>query len=105
MFWRRVLLAVSIGLNVLLLYSLIWGQDGAFAYTELRNEYVTLGKKIQDLDEQNHGLTKEIRLLRTDSSYLEKMIRTRLNLVRDNEILYTFPDDEKEGALSHATED
>ena len=96
-------MTVSLGLNAILLYSLIWGQDGAFAYKELKNECVSLEKKIQEMDELNHSLSKEIKLLRTDGKYLEKMIRTKLNLVRDNEILYTFPDDEADtaGALSH----
>jgi cell division protein FtsB len=94
MFWRRVLLTVSLGLNIILLYSLIWGQDGAFAYKELKDECLTLEKKIQGLDEVNLALSKEIRLLRTDDKYIEKMIRTKLNFVRDNEILYTFPDDD-----------
>lgn len=98
MFWRRVILSVSVGLNAILLYSLIWGQDGAFAYKELKSECVNLEKKIQGLDETNLALSKEIKLLRTDDKYLEKMIRTKLNFVRDNEILYTFPDDEADTA-------
>ena len=35
-------------------------------------------------------LSREIRLLQTDDSYVEKMIRQRLNYVRKNEILYLF---------------
>ena len=92
MLWRRILLAVSIGLNAILLYSLIWGDKGAFAYKQLKEQCASLQVKIREYDAMNLALSKEIRLLQSDEKYQEKMIRTRLNFVRDNEILYIFPE-------------
>lgn len=106
MLWRRILLAVSIGLNAILLYSLIWGDKGAFAYKQLKEHCVTLQKKIHEYDAANLALSKEIRLLQADEKYQEKMIRNRLNFVRDNEILYIFPEEttaESSGAQSNET--
>ncbi len=90
--WRPLLLAASILLNLILMYSLIWGDTGAFEYKLLKEQCLTLEAKIRDYDEKNLALSREIRLLQSDEKYQEKMIRTRLNFVRDNEILYIFPE-------------
>lgn len=89
---RRIVFAVSIFLNLVLFYNLIWGESGAIAYQELRERYDTLEARIRQADAENLELTKEISLLRTDEKYLEKVIRNRLNYVRENEILYIFPE-------------
>ncbi len=108
MLGRRLVLAVSVVLNLVLLYSLIWGQQGAIAYKELRERTKNLEEKIARLDEENLTLSREIRLLQSDEKYLEKMIRKRLNFVRDNEILYIFPEDtksESSGVPPHEAKD
>ncbi len=92
MTWRPMLLGVSVLLNLVLVYSLIWGENGAFEYKLLKEQCGALETKIQEYDEKNLALSKEIRLLQSDEKYQEKMIRTRLNFVRDNEILYIFPE-------------
>ncbi len=92
MTWRPMLLGVSVLLNLVLVYSLIWGENGAFEYKLLKEQCGTLEAKIQEYDEKNLALSNEIRLLQLDEKYQEKMIRTRLNFVRDNEVLYIFPE-------------
>ncbi len=100
MTWRPILLGASILLNLVLVYSLIWGENGAFEYKLLKEQSADLEVKIQDFDRQNLALSKEIRLLQTDEKYQEKMIRTRLNFVRENEILYIFPETRAPEALA-----
>jgi cell division protein FtsB len=95
MFARRVVLAVSVLLNLILVYNLIWGQRGAIAYKELRVRCDSLEERIARIGEANLQLGKEIRLLQSDDKYIEKMIRNRLNFVRENEILYIFPGETK----------
>ena len=95
MFARRLVLAISLLLNMLLFYNLIWGESGAISYNELRERCGNLEERIKRIGEENLALSKEIRLLQSDEKYIEKMIRNRLNFVRDNEILYIFPDETK----------
>lgn len=92
MVWRRILLGVSLLLNAVLLYNLIWGDKGAISYREFKEQSSLLEKRIEEIRERNLALSKEIYLLKTDKNYVEKMIRTRLNFVRENEILYVFPE-------------
>ncbi|MDL2316856.1 septum formation initiator family protein [Desulfovibrio sp. OttesenSCG-928-A18] len=104
---RRIVLIVSILLNLVLVYNLIWGKSGAIAYQDLREQCDSLEARIKTIGEENLELSREIHLLQTDAKYQEKVIRNRLNFVRENEILYTFPGGgagEKAGATPHETE-
>lgn len=104
---RRIVLVVSLALNLVLVYNLIWGNSGAIAYKELRSRCDVLEESIKRIADSNLALSKEIRLLQSDEKYIEKMIRNRLNFVRNNEILYIFPGREAgegSGAVAHETE-
>ncbi len=100
MLWHKVLFGLSLVLNVALLGALVWGDQGIMAYRALKEQCLALDYRVKSLDEQNVALSREIRLLQSDEKYIEKMIRKRLNFVRDNEILYIFPEDPKAGAES-----
>lgn len=104
---RRTVLALSLALTLVLVYNLIWGNSGAIAYKELRARCDALEERIRRIADSNLALSKEIRLLQSDEKYIEKMIRNRLNFVRNNEILYIFPGQEAgeaSGAVPHETE-
>ena len=91
MFVRHLIFIVSLVLNLVLLCNLIWGENGAISYNELRDRCRNLEERIARTGEENLALSKEIRLLQSDEKYIEKVIRNRLNFVRENEILYIFP--------------
>jgi cell division protein FtsB len=92
---RRLVFTVSMFLNMVLAYNLIWGERGVIAYKELRQRCDFLEERIHQVGENNLELSKEIRLLQSDEKYIEKTIRNRLNFVRSNEILYIFPGETK----------
>ncbi len=92
-FWRTCILVFLIIVNVVLFYRMIWGSSGVLAFNELRKEYKFLEAECAQVDAQNLQLSKEIRLLKSDDTYLEKMIRQRLHYVRENEILYLFTEE------------
>ncbi len=90
MFWRTSVL-IALGLiNVILFYRMVWGDNGILAFNKLRTQYEGLVQELALLDKKNINLSNEIRLLKSDDEYIEKMIRQRLHYVRDNEILYLF---------------
>ena len=92
MFWKVVIITALGVLNIALFYRMIWSPYGLLVYHKLRQEHVQLETKVQELDKHNLALSHEIRLLRSDDSYVEKMIRQRLHYVKDNEILYLIND-------------
>lgn len=99
--WRKVLLSISLGLNIILFYALIWSEHGVLAFREMKTQFNSIILRMEDLGQKNILMEKEIILLKNDQKYLEKRIRNRLNFVRNNEILYIFPsgkDSESAGA-------
>jgi cell division protein FtsB len=91
--YRYLLLCLSFALNLLLVWALVLGDNGLVAYEKLEQEYKLLSSHIEELYAKNLSLSQEIRLLQTDSKYMEQVIRKRLNFVKDNEILYIFPNE------------
>ena len=69
---------------------MIWGQNGLLAFQDLKEQLASLKKAKVELDAQNLRLSHEIRLLKTDQAYQEKMIRQKLRYIRDNELVYIF---------------
>ncbi len=104
MFWRTCILVALGIINVILLYRMVWGDNGVLAFNKLRNQYSSLVQELATIDEENINLSNEIRLLKSDEAYIEKMIRQRLHYVRDNEILYLFtetPPSSKSGEVKN----
>ena len=89
----RVGLILLLGVCDLALFGkMMWGQGGIVEYRELKREYSRIREHVAGLDAENMALSREIRLLQTDSKYTEKMVRQKLRYLRDNEIVYLFPE-------------
>lgn len=93
MIWRRFLLAGLIFFNIFLLYNLIWSDNGIFAYLELKARHEQLKTRLETVKDKSLDLSQEIRWLKTDRAFSEKMVRSQMNYLKDNEILYQFPRD------------
>lgn len=104
---RRILLGMLIAVNVVLFFRLIWSEHGIIAYMNMRNRSVKLESQLRDVDARSLELSKEIRRLKSDRSYQEKVIRDRMNYVKENEVLYIFSDriDVARGAMDDEKKD
>lgn len=92
MFWKLGVFTIAILLNTTLTFRLIWGTHSLVSYNELSSQYEYIIQEIQKYDKIIAELSHEIQFLRNDPSYVEKMIRQRLNFVKDDEMLYLFTD-------------
>lgn len=88
--WQYAILGMSLLMNLVLLFRLFWGPQSLISYQNLNDSLESIEDEIAVQDETNAALSREIRLLQTDSAYMERAIRQRLNFVRDNEIIYVF---------------
>ena len=88
--WYKIIFAVSVVLNLALLGQLIWSDYGFTSYSEIKAQYNELEGRIEDSNKKNLELSREIRLLQSDKNYIERMIRSRWNFVREDEVLYIF---------------
>lgn len=100
-FWKLIILALALTINATLVSRLFSGPQSFISYRELAAQHEELTTELEEYDKANAALSREIRLLQSDEKYVEKMIRQRLNFVRNNEILYLFTDEQNtSGALS-----
>ena len=90
---RLIFLGLLVCINLFLVTRLIWSDQGVFAYLELKNRYEVLRQKIEDVDARSLDLSQEIRKLKSDKGYQEKVIREKMNFVKKDELLYIFPDE------------
>ncbi|MEZ7196571.1 FtsB family cell division protein [Pseudodesulfovibrio karagichevae] len=90
---RLIFVALLVAINLFLLTRLIWSDQGVFAYLELKNRYEVLRQKIETVDARSLDLSQEIRKLKSDKGYQEKVIREKMNFVKKDELLYIFPDE------------
>jgi cell division protein FtsB len=90
---RIFIVALLVFINLFLLFRLIWSDQGVFAYLELKNRYEQLQARIDAVDGESLDLSQEIRRLKSDPAYQEKVVRERMNFVKKDEILYIFPDE------------
>jgi cell division protein FtsB len=102
--YRYLFLGLSFALNLLLVWALVWGNNGLVARENLEREHQVLNGHIQGLYTKNLSLSREIKLLQTDSKYMEQIIRRRLNFVKGNEILYVFPNETEVKPVEGANE-
>ena len=94
--WIRVFLFLLIGvIDTSLFYFMIWGPKGLNVYHELQKQLDDLQKQKAVLDAKTLQLSHEIRLLKTDNDFQEKMIRQKLRYIRNNELVYIFDDTKK----------
>lgn len=98
--WHKILLFIAVMLNIILLGRIFLSDEGISGYTALKSENEELRLELEAVSEKNLALSREIELLNSDEKYLEKIIRSKLNFVRDNEILYLFQENQTlSGAL------
>jgi cell division protein FtsB len=50
-------------------------------------------ERINQLTKENQELKEELELLTNDMEYVESLVRKKLNLVKENEVIYRFKSD------------
>jgi len=89
---KHLVILLLVLLNITLAYKLIWGEQGILAHKELKAQSAALEARLADLSAKQQLLSDEIRMLKSDAVHMESIIRNRLNYVKDNEVLYMFPE-------------
>lgn len=75
-------------LNTFLIFKFFDTESGLPAYKELQLKIKTVQERIEDIDGKSRQLSSEIRALKTDVSYMDRLIKRKLFYVADNEIMY-----------------
>src|SRR5207244_11751824 len=67
---------------------------GVYHHSRLQRKKAKLNEQNFRLQKENEALRQRISRLRHDDSYLEKIAREELNLVRPGEVIYRFSSSE-----------
>lgn len=59
---------------------------------KLSGQKADLSQKLAEFETQNEELRAEITALRSDRRYIERIARTELGMVRDDELVFQFND-------------
>jgi len=100
MLWKKLILAFLLALNLLLAFHLFSGEQGVFAYFELKRRSAALQADLAAAERRGQLLSSEIRHLKGDRSQVADMVRIRMNYLKDGEVLYIFPNQPAPGAAA-----
>ena len=71
--------------------TLVLDEQGLPRYRHLRSELEELRTSNEELTHEIAALKREIDALRTDPSYVERIARDELGMVREEELVFQFP--------------
>ena len=59
----------------------------------LKNENKRIEKRIEDLEAQSSAYREEIKALKQDERYIEKILREELGMIKDKEKIFRFKEE------------
>jgi cell division protein FtsB len=93
---RKRVLLVPAGIILFILFFTFFGDRGLLRIYHLNQENKDIQEHLQLLKTENEKLKLEIEALRSDRRYLESIARRDFGLVRQNEVIYQFPQEKKD---------
>ncbi len=81
--WPLALVALILGFA-------LFGDRGVLHMLKLSGQKAELTQTLAEFKAQNEGLRVEIASLRGDRRYIERIARTELGMVRDDELVFQF---------------
>jgi cell division protein FtsB len=85
---KRILLFALCLVNIFLLFKMFDEESGIPAYKDLRRGIEGVQTKIDNVDAMNRQISSEIRVLKRDQKYVQRLIKRELCYVAENEIMY-----------------
>jgi cell division protein FtsB len=90
---RRKLATGAVGVLALWLgFHVIFGANGMVVYQQKRSEYRKVQKELQEAEQENQRLTKQVESLRNDPKAVEREAREQLHYTKPGEKIYLLPE-------------
>lgn len=87
---RLIFLTFVILSFIYLSISLVFGDMGLFRYLELNRTKKNIEDQITEINRQNEQLRAQLKLLKEDSFYREKLAREEYGLSKPNEYIFQY---------------
>ena len=73
---------------------LAFGDRGFIHLYQMEKERKVYAERIRALEEENQRLLEQIKRLRSDKAYIESEARKDLGLLKENEVIYRFEEEQ-----------
>jgi len=87
--------AIPAGCLAFILFFTVFGDKGLLRIIELRQDKEKIDARLAETKNENEKLKREIVALTSDRRYLESIARKDFGLVRSNEVIYQFSQENK----------
>ena len=87
---RLIFLTFVVLSFIYLSISLVFGDMGLFRYLELNRTKMNLESQLSEINRQNEQLRKQLKLLKEDPFYREKLAREEYGLSKPNEYIFEY---------------
>ena len=85
---KQIFLFLLCVVNIYLVFKIFDDQSGLPVYKDLKLKIESVQEKVNELDLRNRQLSSEIRVLKKNDQYVERLIKRELFYVADNELMY-----------------
>ncbi|MDO9583635.1 MAG: septum formation initiator family protein [Desulfomicrobium sp.] len=85
---KRIFLFVLCIINIFLVFKIFDDESGLPVYKDLKLKIESVQEKINDVELHNRQISSEIRILKKNDRYVERLIKRELFYVADNELMY-----------------
>jgi cell division protein FtsB len=87
---RLIFLTFVVLSFIYLSISLVFGDMGLFRYLELNRTKMNLESQLSEINRQNEQLRTQLKLLKEDPFYREKLAREEYGLSKPNEYIFEY---------------
>jgi len=87
---RLIFLTFVVLSFIYLSISLVFGDMGLFRYLELNRTKMNLESQLSEINRQNEQLRTQLKLLKEDPFYREKLAREEYGLSKPNEYIFQY---------------
>jgi len=94
--WPLALIALVMGFA-------LFGDRGVIHLFQLNHQKALLQEEVASIEQQNDELRAKINALRTDRSTIERIARTELGMVREDELVFQFASESDSASAATAS--
>lgn len=85
---KQIFLFLLCVVNIFLVFKIFDEDSGLPVYKDLKIKIDGVQEKIDDVDFRNRQISSEIRILKKNDQYVNRLIKRELFYVADNELMY-----------------
>ncbi|MGN7610990.1 FtsB family cell division protein [Magnetococcales bacterium HHB-1] len=97
-----LLLAVLVAANIWGQYDLWFGKQGFLRWQQIESQLIDLKKEVAVVENRVNMLKQKIRGVEKEPAILEEVARKELGFVHPGEIIFVFPEQEKQEEIGNS---